>query len=85
MSLATNNMWGVIKWIIMLVRQHAENLRGDEDVDEYMNKFVMVRDANSPLLTLYSVPFDIFDDEDEEGEDSSDDDEGAVAGAGATA
>lgn len=83
MSLATSNMWGIVKWIVMLVRQHAANLRGEESEDEYMAKFVMVRDANAPLLTLYNVPFDLFDEEDEEGEDDdSSDGEGAAAAGG---
>ena len=84
MSLATTNMWGIVKWIVMLVRQHAANLRGEESEDEFMAKFVMVRDANAPLLTLYNVPFDLFDDEDEdeEGDESSDEEGGAAAAAG---
>ncbi len=82
MSLATTNMWGIVKWIVMLVRQHAANLRGEESEDEYMAKFVMVRDANSPLLTLYNVPFDLFDDEDDEDEEEESDEEGAAAAGG---
>ena len=90
MSLTTTNMWGVVKWLIMLVRQHAANLRAaqDDDEEEDMLKFVLVRDGNKSLITLYAVPAEMFEDDDDDDDDDDDEEEdeaSAAAGAGGSA
>ena len=74
MSLSSSNMWGVLKWAIMLVRKNAELLRGDEDEDSFAAKFVLLKDPNQPMVALYTVPLDEFDEEESEDEDSDEDD-----------
>jgi Eukaryotic translation initiation factor 3 subunit 7 (eIF-3) len=65
-----NNAWGVIRWLVETIRKHAENLREEEQPeDEYVAKFVLLRDPNKPSMYLYNVAPDAFDREDEgEGE-----------------
>lgn len=63
------NMWGMVRWLVELVRKHAKNLQEDTPDDEYVAKFVLVREPNKPTLTLYNVPVDAFDREEEDGED----------------
>lgn len=94
MSLEPHNMWGVLRWLVDLVRKHAANLRQGEagedgsgdapDDSEYMAKFVLMRDPNFPRVYLYNVPLEAFDRE-EEAEEGGDwaegGDEGAAGGA----
>jgi len=76
MSLEPTNMWGILKWLIELIRKHAANLRQAE-VDEnssgtgvadsdYTAKFVLLRDPNHSRLYLYNVPLEAFETEENE-------------------
>ena len=63
LGLSAANMWGVLRWFVELVRKHAVNLRSVADVpeDEYVAKFVLLRDPNTPKLLFYAVPPNAFD------------------------
>ena len=75
MSLSDVNMWGILKWLIELVRTHAEKLRDSETApEEHMCKFVFMRDPNQPTVALFNVPMTAFEDEASE-ESESDEDE----------
>jgi hypothetical protein len=72
-------MWGIVKWLIDQVRKHAVNLQAADSagdgsgLEDYLAKFVLLRDPNFPRLQLYNIPLEAFEgdearrDEDEEG------------------
>ena len=39
-------MWGILRWLVELVRKHAKNLQEDTPDEEYCAKFVLLRDPN---------------------------------------
>eukprot|EP00301_Raphidiophrys_heterophryoidea_P002671 c11244_g1_i1.p1 GENE.c11244_g1_i1~~c11244_g1_i1.p1 ORF type:complete len:526 (-),score=155.81 c11244_g1_i1:162-1682(-) len=51
MALTQNNMWAIVKRIVDVVSQYEDG------------KFVLVKDALKPLLTLYAVPSNAFDED----------------------
>jgi translation initiation factor 3 subunit D len=61
LALSDKNIWGILKWLIELVRKHARNLQEDVPDEEFAAKFVLLRDANKPAVFLYAVPFNTFD------------------------
>lgn len=52
MALNLNNGWAIVRTIVDMV------LRMDD------GKYVLVKDPNKPVLRLYSVPLNTFDEED---------------------
>jgi translation initiation factor 3 subunit D len=97
MSLEPPNMWGILKWLVELIRKHAANLRQAEVDDgeggsssgegvaeaDYMAKFVVLRDPNYPRLYLYNVPLEAFENEEEEAADGEWVEGGGEEGEGA--
>lgn len=96
MSLEPTNMWGILKWLIELIRKHAANLRLAE-VDEtnsttatpdseYVAKFVLLRDPNHARVYLYNVPFEAFETEENEEEEEEwvEDEDETLPGGGNT-
>jgi len=69
-SLSQTNMWGVIRWAVDLVKTHAAAKAGDTPLDEHLCKFILVKDPNRAVVSLYNIPFDLFEPagEEEEGE-----------------
>jgi translation initiation factor 3 subunit D len=66
LSLHLNNAWGIIRWLVETVRKHAKNLKEEEQPeDEYIAKFVLMRDPNKETMYLYNVAVDAFEREDE--------------------
>jgi translation initiation factor 3 subunit D len=67
MSLDPNNMWGIVKWLVELVRKHAANLQsaetgeeaGGAGAEDYQAKFVLLRDPNFPRVSLFNVPLEV--------------------------
>lgn len=53
-ALNQNNMWGVVKMLAELMLEQPEG------------KYVLMKDPNKPVVRLYSVPQDTFDEEDDE-------------------
>ncbi|OQS05630.1 eukaryotic translation initiation factor 3 [Thraustotheca clavata] len=63
-SLNLNNAWGIIKMLVDIFLNQPEG------------KYVMMKDPNKPVVRIYSVPLNTFDDEDEDDdEDDEQDDE----------
>jgi translation initiation factor 3 subunit D len=60
MALNQNNTWGIIKMLSELLLEQPEG------------KYVVMKDPNKPILRLFSVPLDTFE---EEGEEDEEDDE----------
>mmetsp|Transcript_6330 Transcript_6330/g.8097 ORF Transcript_6330/g.8097 Transcript_6330/m.8097 type:complete len:506 (+) Transcript_6330:297-1814(+) len=58
-TLNINNMWGIMKMLIDL-------LFSKED-----GKFVIVRDANKPIVRIFSVPINTFKDDDDDDSDDN--------------
>lgn len=65
LALNQNNMWGIIKMLAELLLEQPEG------------KYVLMKDPNKPVVRLYSVPQDTFEEEDEgdDEEDEADDEE----------
>ncbi len=53
-SLSEGSMWGIMRMLIGLFQDQPDG------------KYVIMRDPNKPVMKIYSVPLDTFDDEDEE-------------------
>jgi translation initiation factor 3 subunit D len=54
MALNLNNGWGIVRTIVDMCLKMEEG------------KYVLVKDPNKPVLRLYSVPENTFDEEAEE-------------------
>jgi translation initiation factor 3 subunit D len=72
LSLDPSNMWGVIKWVLTMVRGQAAKDAEAEGVamEEFMGKYVIMRDPNKEQLLVLRVPPSDLED-DEEGEESA--------------
>jgi len=60
---APSAIWGIIKFFI------------DYFMKQEDGKFVIMRDPAKPVLRVYKVPFDAFDDDDDEDDDDDDEEE----------
>lgn len=69
MNLNLSNMWGVLKGFIQLF---------DNEED---GKYIIVRDPNKPLIRIYSIPLNEFEEEEEEDEEEEEE-EGEGEGEG---
>ncbi|KAK5459402.1 hypothetical protein LTS15_003530 [Exophiala xenobiotica] len=58
MNLGLSNGWGIVRTIVDLVRGMSEGEDGDK-------KYVLIKDPNKPLIRLYEVPLNTFEDEDD--------------------
>lgn len=56
-TVSLNNMWGIVKMLVDLFGNKAEG------------KYVIMRDPNKPILRVYSVPIDTFEEDEESEED----------------
>jgi translation initiation factor 3 subunit D len=54
MNLNLNNGWGIVRTIADIAMQMPEG------------KYVLVKDPNKPVLRLYEVPVNTFEEEEEE-------------------
>ena len=55
-ALNVNNMWGIIKMLVDLFMEQPEG------------KYIIMKDPNKPVVRIYSVPANAFDEESEEDE-----------------
>ncbi len=60
MNLNLSNGWGVVRTIVDLVRSLSAGEEGDK-------KYVLVKDPNKPVIRLYDVPVNTFEDDDDGG------------------
>lgn len=60
-NLNVNNVWGIVKMICELLMSKADG------------KYVLMKDPNKPVMRIYSVPADLF--EEDEGEEGDEEDE----------
>eukprot|EP00177_Eucheuma_denticulatum_P007516 GFKZ01013676.1.p2 GENE.GFKZ01013676.1~~GFKZ01013676.1.p2 ORF type:complete len:546 (-),score=80.24 GFKZ01013676.1:2114-3751(-) len=63
-ALNTNNMWGILKGIIDIVYKNL----GDGE------KGLLLKDPNKPIIRLYRVPDDAFEEDEEDDADEDDED-----------
>lgn len=59
-ALNQNNMWGVIKMLAELMLEQPEG------------KYVLMKDPNKPVVRLYAVPQDTFEEDDDEDDAEND-------------
>ncbi|PGH13055.1 eukaryotic translation initiation factor 3 subunit D [Helicocarpus griseus UAMH5409] len=78
MNLNLSNGWGIVRTIVDLIRslEHPEEEEGEGDV----RKFVLVKDPNKPVIRLYQVPVNTFEEDEDAGvetvkEDKEEEDE----------
>ncbi|OJD27181.1 eukaryotic translation initiation factor 3 subunit D [Blastomyces percursus] len=79
MNLNLSNGWGIVRTIVDLIRglEHDE----EDDSDGDVRKFVLVKDPNKPVIRLYQVPVNTFEEDEDAGvetvkeEKESDEDE----------
>ncbi|EEH02777.1 translation initiation factor eIF3 [Histoplasma capsulatum G186AR] len=80
MNLNLSNGWGIVRTIVDLVRG-LEHDDGEDGGDGDVRKFVLVKDPNKPVIRLYQVPVNTFDEDEDAGvetvkeEKESDEDE----------
>lgn len=60
MNLNLNNGWGIVRTIVDLIRGMSDGEDGDK-------KYVLVKDPNKPVVRLYEVPLNTFEDDDDDG------------------
>lgn len=58
MNLNLNNGWGIVRTIVDLVRGMSAGEDGDK-------KYVLVKDPNKPVIRLYDIPVNTFEDDDD--------------------
>ncbi|KAJ1462201.1 eukaryotic translation initiation factor 3 subunit D [Pelagophyceae sp. CCMP2097] len=63
-TLNVNNMWGIVKMLLDMLMAHPDG------------KYVIVRDANKPIVRIYSVPASTFESDEDEDEDENQKDQG---------
>jgi len=63
-TMSPQNMWGIIKML-------ADKFMTLDD-----GKYVIMKDPNKPIVRIYSVPAETFEDEDEEDEEEGEDEDG---------
>ena len=56
-TVSLNSMWGIVKMLVELFNNKAEG------------KFIIMRDPNKPIVRIYSIPADSFEEADEENDD----------------
>ncbi|KAL4996736.1 eukaryotic translation initiation factor 3 subunit D [Aspergillus recurvatus] len=64
MNLNLGNGWGIVRTIVDRIRA----LDADEEEDK-VTKYILVKDPNRPVLRLYSVPANAFEEDDEVAEE----------------
>jgi len=81
MNLNLSNGWAIVRTVVDLIRgAKDQEEEAEEDDDEHrprqqenkLKKFVLVKDPNKPVIRLYSVPSNTFDEEDETGTEAKD-------------
>lgn len=70
MNLNLGNGWGIVRTVVDRVRA----LDAEEDPDK-IKKYVLVKDPNKPVIRLYGVPANTFEEEDEAAEEKDDEKE----------
>lgn len=62
MNLSLSNGWGIVRTIVDRVRA----MDTEEDADQ-MKKYILVKDPNRPVIRLYGVPANTFEEDEEAG------------------
>lgn len=79
MNLNTSNGWGIVRTVIDLVKSLGKNDEDEEeDGSEKVKKYVLVKDPNKPVLRLYDVPLNTFEEDEDTVADDKVKDEAAV-------
>ena len=84
MNLNIANGWGIVRTIIDRIRslgaEEDEEQQQQEDGEDKLKKYVLIKDPNKPVIRLYRVPANSFEEDDEaggaeEGSEKGDEDE----------
>lgn len=71
MNLGLSNGWGIVRTIVDLVRGMGDEPAADADAEgdaasaPQDKKYVLIKDPNKPVIRLYEVPLNTFEDEDD--------------------
>ncbi|KAI1924828.1 hypothetical protein LOZ58_003887 [Ophidiomyces ophidiicola] len=66
MNLNVGNGWGIVRTIIDLVNSVEDD--DEDDSQEKVKKFVLVKDPNKAVIRLYGVPITTFEEDEDSGE-----------------
>lgn len=85
MNLNLGNGWGIVRTIVDLIRSldeaeeegEGEGQQQGEDKEEKVKKWVLVKDPNKPVVRLYSVPPNTFDEDEEAAAEGKEEEENA--------
>ncbi|EED13325.1 eukaryotic translation initiation factor 3 subunit EifCd, putative [Talaromyces stipitatus ATCC 10500] len=61
MNLNLGNGWGIVRTIVDLINSLDDD--EDEESEEKLKKYVLVKDPNKPVVRLYNVPYNTFEEE----------------------
>ncbi|KAH8692085.1 putative eukaryotic translation initiation factor 3 subunit EifCd [Talaromyces proteolyticus] len=67
MNLNLGNGWGIVRTVVDLIRSIDDE--EEEDTEEKIKKYVLVKDPNKPVVRLYSVPTNTFEEDDNAAEE----------------
>ncbi|KAN0084734.1 Eukaryotic translation initiation factor 3 subunit D [Elaphomyces granulatus] len=86
MNLNLSNGWAIVRTVVDLIRSAKDEEEDEEDEEQRpqqqankVRKFVLVKDPNKPVIRLYSVPPNTFEEEDETGTDVKDEEKAEEA------
>jgi translation initiation factor 3 subunit D len=77
MNLNLGNGWGIVRTVVDLIRS-LEDDEDEEEGEDRLKKYVLVKDPNKPVVRLYSVPQNTFEEEEtiaEEPEEKAEEEE----------
>lgn len=65
MNLNTSNGWGIVRTVVDLIKSLGDNEDEEGDESEKVKKYVLVKDPNKPVLRLYDVPLNTFEEDED--------------------
>lgn len=66
MNLNTSNGWGIVRTVVDLVKSLGKTEEDEEEGEgEKVKKYVLVKDPNKPVIRLYNVPLNTFEEDED--------------------
>lgn len=78
MNLNLGNGWGIVRTVVDLIHSLNDDEEDEEEGEDRLKKYVLVKDPNKPVVRLYSVPQNTFEEEEtisEEPEEKAEEEE----------
>jgi translation initiation factor 3 subunit D len=66
MNMNLANGWGIVRTIVDLIRRRTEQSQDDEEEGgEKVRKYILVKDPNKPVLRIYGIPTNTFEEDED--------------------